>query len=45
MSRQIKALAVATDAKWFQLFTVAKTGHAQEWIQLPKRVRIELLLS
>ena len=36
MSKHNKVQAVATHAKWFQLFTVAKSGHAEEWVQLPR---------
>ena len=34
MSRHIKAQATPTHASGFQLFTVAMTGHAEEWVQL-----------
>ena len=34
-----------THAGGFQLFTVAKTGHAEEWVQLPQHVAGESLLS
>ena len=35
-----------THASGFQLFIVAMTGHAKEWVQLPQRkVAIESLLS
>ena len=35
-----------THASGFQLFTVAMTGHAKEWVQLPHhKVAIEALLS
>ena len=33
-----------THASEFQLFTVAMTGHAKEWVQLPQQVTDELLL-
>ena len=32
-------------ASGFQLFTVAKIGHAEEWVQLPQHVIVETLLS
>ena len=33
-------------ASGFQLFTVAMTGHVEEWVQLPQhKVAVELLLS
>ena len=42
MSRHIKAQATPTHASGFQLFTVAMTGHAEEWVQLPQhKVAIE----
>ena len=41
MSKHIRAQAVATHAKWFQLFTVTKSGHAEEWVQLPITCTIE----
>ena len=35
-----------THASEFQLFTVAMTGHAEEWVQLPQhKVADESLLS
>ena len=35
-----------THAIGFQLFTVAMTGHAEEWVQLPQhKVAVETLLS
>ena len=35
-----------THASGFQLFTVAMTGHAEEWVQLPQhKVEDESLLS
>ena len=35
-----------THASGFQLFTVAMTGHAEEWVQLPQhKVPDESLLS
>ena len=35
-----------THASRFQLFTVAMTGHAEEWVQLPQhKVEDESLLS
>ena len=37
MSRHIKAQATPTHASGFQLFTVAMTGHAEEWVQLPQQ--------
>ena len=36
MSRHIKSQATPTHASGFQLFTVAMTGHAEEWVQLPQ---------
>jgi hypothetical protein len=39
------AQAIPTHARRFQLFTVAKTGHAEEWVQLPQHVTVESLLS
>ena len=32
-------------ASGFQLFTMAKIGHAEEWVQLPQYVTVESLLS
>ena len=37
MSRHIKAQATPTHASRFQLVTVAMTGHAEEWVQLPQQ--------
>ena len=37
MTRHIKAQATPTHASGFQLFTVAMTCHAQEWVQLPQQ--------
>ena len=37
MSRHIKAQATPTHASGFQLFTVAMTGHAEKWFQLPQQ--------
>ena len=35
-----------THASGFQLFTVAMTGHAEKWVQLPQhKVAVESLLS
>ena len=45
MSKHNKAQAVATHAKWFQLFTVTKSGHAEEWVQLPITCIVESCLS
>jgi hypothetical protein len=40
------AQATPTHASGFQLFTVAMTGHAEEWVQLPQqKVAVESLLS
>ena len=39
------AEATTTHASWFQLFTVAKTGHAEERVQLLQQVTVESLLS
>ena len=32
-------------ASGFQLFNVANIGHAEEWVQLPQHVTVEMLLS
>ena len=45
MRKHNKAQAVATHAKWFQLFTVTKSGHAKEWVQLPTTCIVESCLS
>ena len=45
MSRHIKARATPTHASGFQLFTVTKTGYAEEEFQLPQHVKVEVLLS
>ena len=46
MCRHIKAQATPTHASGFQLVTVAMTGHAEEWVQLPQqKVAVESLLS
>ena len=34
-----------THASGFQLFIVAMTGHAEEWVQLPQQVTDKSLLS
>ena len=34
-----------THASGFQLFTVAMTDHAEEWVQLSQQVTVEMLLS
>ena len=39
------ALTTPIHVSGFQLFTVAKTGHAEEWVQLPQHVTVESLLS
>ena len=40
------AQATPTHASGFQLFTVAMTGHAEEWVQLPQhKVAVKSLLS
>ena len=40
------AQTTPTHASGFQLFTVAMTGHAEEWVQLPQhKVAVESLLS
>ena len=40
------AQATPTHASGFQLFTVAMTGHAEEWVQLPQhKVAVESLFS
>ena len=39
------AQSTPTHASGFQLFTVAMTGHAEEWVQLPQQVKDESLLS
>jgi hypothetical protein len=39
------AQTTPTHASGFQLFTVAKTGHVEEWVQLPQQVTVESLLS
>ena len=40
------AQSTPTHASGFQLFTVAMTGHAEEWVQLPQhKVADESLLS
>ena len=40
------AQSTPTHASGFQVFTVAMTDHAEEWVQLPKhKVAIESLLS
>ena len=39
------AQATPTHASGFQLFIVAMTGHAKEWVQLPQHVIVESLLS
>ena len=36
MSRHIRAQTTPIHASGFQLFTVAMTGHAEEWVQLPQ---------
>ena len=38
------AQANPTHASGFLLITVAKTGHVEEWVQLPQHVTIELSL-
>ena len=46
MSRHSRAQATPTHASVFQLFTVAMTGHADEWVQLPEhKVAVDSLLS
>ena len=44
MSRNIKAQATPTHASGFQLFTVAMTGHAEEWVQLPQQKSSSLMV-
>ena len=39
------AQTTPTHASGFQLFTVVKTGHAEEWVKLPQQVAVESLLS
>ena len=40
------AQSTPTHASGFQLFAVAMTGHAEEWVQLPQhKVAVESLLS
>ena len=39
------AQTTPTHASGIQLFTVAKTGHAEEWVQLPQHATVESLLS
>ena len=39
------AQTTPTHASGFKLFTAAKTGHAEEWVQLPKHVIVESSLS
>ena len=39
------AQSTPTHASGFQLFTVAMTGHAEEWVQLPQQVTDESVLS
>ena len=40
------AQSTPTHASWFQLFTMAMTGHAEEWVQLPQqKIAVESLLS
>ena len=40
------AQSAPTHASGFQLFTVAMTGHAEEWVQLPQHKLVdESLLS
>ena len=46
MSRHIRAQTTPTHASGFHLCTVAMTGHAKEWVQLPQhKVADESLLS
>ena len=45
MSRHIMAQTTTTHASGFLLITVAKTGHAEERVQLPQHVTVESLLS
>ena len=45
MSSHNIAQAIPTNFRRFKLFVVAKTCHAEEWVQLPQQAIVESLLS